>query len=40
MSQDRHGGGVHPRDRARLRRKNDGLRKFLSDQYDHVLRDF
>jgi hypothetical protein len=41
MSQDRHGGGAFIRVIARAyAEKNDGLRKFLSDQYGHVLRDF
>ena len=41
MSHDRHGGGAFIRVIARAyAEKNDGLRKFLSDQYGHVLRDF
>jgi AcrR family transcriptional regulator len=41
LSQDRHGGGAFIRVIARAyAEKNDGLRKFLSDQYGHVLRDF
>ena len=41
MSQDRHGGGAYIRVIARAyAEKNDGLRKYLSDQYGHVLRDF
>ena len=41
MSQDRHGGGAFIRVIARAyAEKNDGLRKFLSDHYGHVLRDF
>jgi hypothetical protein len=41
MSQDRHGGGAFIRVVARAyAEKNDGLRKFLSDQYGHVLREF
>jgi AcrR family transcriptional regulator len=41
MSQDRHGGGAFIRVIARAyAEKNDGLRKFLSDQYGHVLREF
>ncbi|HET6435027.1 MAG TPA: TetR family transcriptional regulator [Xanthomonadaceae bacterium] len=41
MAQDRHGGGAFIRVIARAyAEKNDGLRKFLSDQYGHVLRDF
>ena len=41
MSQDRHGGGAFVRVVARAyAEKNDGLRKFLSDHYGHVLRDF
>ena len=41
MSQDRHGGGAFIRVIARTyAENNDSLRKFLSDQYGHVLRDF
>lgn len=41
MAQDRHGGGAFIRVVARAyAEKNDGLRKFLSDQYGHVLREF
>jgi len=41
MSQDRHGGGAFVRVVARAyAEKNDGLRKFLSDHYGHVLREF
>ena len=41
MAQDRHGGGAFIRVIARAyAAKNDSLRKFLSDQYGHVLRDF
>ena len=41
MSQDRHGGGAFIRVIARAyAEKNDRLRKFLSDQYGHVLREF
>ncbi|MEP6633681.1 MAG: TetR family transcriptional regulator [Luteimonas sp.] len=41
MAQDKHGGGAFIRVIARAyAEKNDGLRKFLSDQYGHVLRDF
>jgi AcrR family transcriptional regulator len=41
LAQDRHGGGAFIRVIARAyAEKNDGLRKFLSDQYGHVLRDF
>jgi AcrR family transcriptional regulator len=41
MSQDRHGGGAFIRVIARAyAEKNDSLRKFLSDQYGHVLREF
>jgi AcrR family transcriptional regulator len=41
MAQDRHGGGAFIRVIARAyAEKNDNLRKFLSDQYGHVLRDF
>ena len=41
MAQDRHGGGAFIRVIARAyAEKNDGLRKFLSDQYGHVLREF
>ena len=41
MAQDRHGGGAFIRVIARAyAEKNDSLRKFLSDQYGHVLRDF
>ena len=41
MAQDRHGGGAFIRVIARAyAEKNDSLRKFLSDQYGHVLREF
>ena len=41
MAQDRHGGGAFIRVIARAyAESNDNLRKFLSDQYGHVLRDF
>lgn len=41
MAQDRHGGGAFIRVVARAyAEKNDRLRKFLSDHYGHVLRDF
>ena len=41
MAQDRHGGGAFIRVIARAyAENNDTLRKFLSDQYGHVLRDF
>ena len=41
MAQDRHGGGAFIRVIARAyAEKNDGLRKFLSDHYGHVLREF
>jgi AcrR family transcriptional regulator len=41
LAQDRHGGGAFIRVIARAyAEKNDSLRKFLSDQYGHVLRDF
>jgi AcrR family transcriptional regulator len=41
MSLDRHGGGAFIRVVARAyAEKNDGLRKFLSDPYGHVLREF
>lgn len=41
MSQDRHGGGAFIRVIARAyAEKNDGLRRFLSEQYGHVLREF
>ncbi len=41
LAQDRNGGGAFIRVIARAyAEKNDGLRKFLSDQYGHVLRDF
>ena len=41
MSQDRQGGGAFIRVIARAyAESNDSLRKFLSDQYGHVLRDF
>lgn len=41
MSHDRHGGGAFVRVVARAyAEKNDGLRKFLSDHYGHVLREF
>ena len=41
MAQDRHGGGAFIRVIARAyAESNDSLRKFLSDQYGHVPRDF
>jgi len=41
MAQDRHGGGAFIRVIARAyAEKNDSLRRFLSDQYGHVLREF
>ena len=41
MAQDRNGGGAFVRVIARAyAEKNDGLRKFLSDHYGHVQRDF
>ena len=41
MAQDRHGGGAFIRVIARAYAESiDSLRKFLSDQYGHVLRDF
>ncbi|MEP6907757.1 MAG: TetR family transcriptional regulator [Pseudoxanthomonas sp.] len=41
LSQDRNGGGAFVRVVARAyAEKNDGLRKFLSDHYGHVLREF
>jgi hypothetical protein len=41
MAQDRHGGGAFVRVIARAyAESNDSLRKFLSDQYGHVLREF
>lgn len=41
MAQDRHGGGAFIRVIARAyAESNTSLRKFLSDQYGHVLRDF
>ncbi|MCA1714165.1 MAG: TetR family transcriptional regulator [Gammaproteobacteria bacterium] len=41
MAQDRHGGGAFIRVIARAyAEKNDALRKFLSNQYGHVLRQF
>ena len=41
MAQDRHGGGAFIRVIARAyAESNEGLRKFLSDQYGHVLREF
>ena len=41
MAQDRHGGGAFIRVIARANAEsNDSLRKFLSDQYGHVLREF
>ena len=41
LSQDQHGGGAFIRVIARAyAEKNDSLRKFLSDQYGHVLREF
>ncbi len=41
LAQDRHGGGAFIRVIARAyAEKNDNLRRFLSDQYGHVLREF
>ena len=41
LAQDRHGGGAFIRVIARAyAEKNDSLRRFLSDQYGHVLREF
>ncbi|GAA4866064.1 TetR/AcrR family transcriptional regulator [Luteimonas vadosa] len=41
IAQDRHGGGAFIRVIARAyAEKNDSLRKFLSEQYGHVLREF
>lgn len=41
MAQNRHGGGAFVRVIARAyAEKNDSLRKFLSDHYGHVLREF
>ena len=41
MAQDRHGGGAFIRVIARAyAESNNGLRKFLSDQHGHVLREF
>jgi AcrR family transcriptional regulator len=41
MAQDRHGGGAFIRVIARAyAEKNESLRRFLSDQYGHVLREF
>jgi AcrR family transcriptional regulator len=41
IAQDRHGGASFVRVLARAyAEKNDALRKFLSDHYGHVLRDF
>ena len=41
MAQDRHGGGAFIRVIARTyAENNENLRKFLSDQYGHVLREF
>ena len=41
LAQDRHGGGAFIRVIARAyAESNDGLRKFLSDQHGHVLREF
>lgn len=41
LAQDRHGGGAFVRVLARAyAEKNDSLRKFLSDNYGHVLREF
>jgi AcrR family transcriptional regulator len=41
MAQDRHGGGAFIRVIARAyAEKNDGLRRFLSERYGHVLREF
>ncbi|MCA0393957.1 MAG: TetR family transcriptional regulator [Proteobacteria bacterium] len=40
MAQDRHGGAFIRVIARAYAEKNDGLRKFLSDQYGHVQRDF
>ncbi|WP_245622527.1 TetR/AcrR family transcriptional regulator [Pseudoxanthomonas dokdonensis] len=41
LAQNRHGGGAFVRVIARAyAEKNDGLRKFLSDHYGHVMREF
>jgi len=41
MARDRHGGGAFIREIARAyAESNDSLRKFLSEQYGHVLREF
>ncbi len=41
LAQDRHGGGAFIRVIARAyAEKNESLRRFLSDQYGHVLREF
>jgi AcrR family transcriptional regulator len=41
MAQDRHGGGAFVRVVARAyAEKNDNLRRFLSEHYGHVLREF
>ena len=41
LAQDRHGGAAFVRVVARAyAEKNDSLRRFLSDQYGHVLREF
>ncbi|QDH70083.1 TetR/AcrR family transcriptional regulator [Marilutibacter alkalisoli] len=41
LAQDKHGGGAFVRVVARAyAEKNDSLRKFLSDHYGHVLREF
>jgi len=41
LAQDRHGGGAFIRVIARAyAEKNDSLRRFLSEQYGHVLREF
>ncbi|GAB2507937.1 TetR/AcrR family transcriptional regulator [Pseudoxanthomonas sangjuensis] len=41
MAQDRHGGGAFVRVIARAyAEKNDSLRRFLSEHYGHVLREF
>ena len=41
LAQDRHGGGAFIRVIARAyAEKNDSLRRFLSNQYGHVLREF
>jgi hypothetical protein len=41
LAQDRHGGSAFIRVIARAyAEKNDSLRRFLSDQYGHVLREF